>query len=322
MIGTHLVNHTRHAGLYSDSTLHVIGVVSNPQRYQSRYRLAREWINQMRQTSNVALYLVEAAYGDRKHELTDPDNDNELQVRVFSEEWIKESMINLAARSLLPPNWKYIAWVDCDVFFRRPDWALETIHQLQHYKIVQPWEDCSDLGPHGNILHHHKSIGSLVAKGIRRQRLPLEPYAFGHPGYAWACTRFFWENTQGLMDFAILGSGDHHMATAMINDVFTSVHAGMTSGFKEKCVDWQYRATRITQSKIGYVPGVIEHGFHGSKKNRFYRERWQILIDHKYDPKIDLYYDHQGLVSLYRRPDLQHAIHEYNRSRQEDSIDV
>ena len=31
--------------------------------------------------------------------------------------------------------------------FRRDDWAMATLHALQHYDVVQPWSDAYDLGP-------------------------------------------------------------------------------------------------------------------------------------------------------------------------------
>ncbi len=319
----HLVNHVRNNHqLQSDSTLYVVGVISNPVRYHSRYRLAREWITAMERTTNVNVVMVESIIGDRIHEVTDKENPRHLQLRTHSELWTKENQINLGVRHLLPRDWKYMAWIDCDIFFDNPDWAVETIHALQTRHVVQPWQDCVDLGPHGTILDTHKSFGSLNAQGVRRQKKPHEPYRFGHPGFVWACDRYFWENVGGLIDFAILGSADHHMACAMVNEVFTSMHDGMSKEFKYLCQEWQRKAFRVTQGHIGYVPGMIRHKFHGPKKRRYYRERWQILVDHDYNPTQHLYYDAQGVVQLQRSMHgLEAAIRRYNRSRFEDSIE-
>lgn len=322
MLGTHLVNHLLKPFVRNETTLHVIGVISNPCRYQARYRLAREWLKAMEATSHVQVYLVETAFGDRFHEIREEMNPRHLGLRNQSPIWIKESMINLGVKYLLPRSWQYLAWVDCDVFFKNPNWALDTLHELQHRPIIQPWQDCIDLGPRGEILEVHRSFGYIIANHIRRQRKPGEPYRFGHPGFAWATRRDFWEATQGLMDFAILGSGDHHMATALVNEVDTSVHNRMSSGFKRKCHEWQKKAFRACQGNVGYLPNIIEHRFHGSKKKRYYRERWEILVQHGYDPYEHLSYDSQGLVKLLNQEPLERAIHDYNLSREEDSIDV
>ncbi len=318
---SHIVNQIHHPTLIRHNTLHVIGVISNVVRYHSRYRLFREWVKSMEATPHVKVYTVEVAFGDRHFEVTEEGHPHHLRLRVKSPIWLKENTINLGVKHLLPRDWKYLCWSDCDVFWRDPNWAQEALHQLQHADIIQPWQDCIDLGPSGTILEKHVSFCSLIARGMRRQKKPGEPYCFGHPGFAWACTRAFWEATQGLLDCAILGSADHHMACSLVNEVSTSMHEKMSDSFKRRAKEWQYRAHRHSHGIVGYVPTLIEHRFHGSKKKRFYRERWQILVDNEYCPDRDLTYDEQGLITLIGKPKLAREIHRYNLSRCEDSID-
>lgn len=314
----HIVNQIHNHGVRESNVLHVVGVISNPARWHSRYRLARQWQEQMRAARGVELHMVETAFGDRHHEVTGPED---LQLRTKSEAWIKESMINLGVRDLLPKDWRYVAWVDADVEFRDPNWAQETIHQLQHHAVVQPWQHCADIGSGGNILATHTSFGFMRQTGERMQKSAKEPYRNAHTGYAWACTREFWESVGGLIDFAILGSGDHHMAWAMIGDVDVSIPKVNSPSFFRRAHEWQSRATRVTNTQVGFTPGRIEHAFHGPKKRRFYQERWQILAQHGYDPDTDLIHDSQGLVQLVGKPGLEHAIGQYNRARSEDSVD-
>ncbi len=315
----HIVNQVQNHQLRSDNTLHVIGVVSNPVRYHSRYRLARQWQEAMEATPNVKTYTVEAAFGDRHHEVTE-QKDGHLQLRTKSEIWIKENMINLGVRHLLPRDWKYVAWVDADVFFREPHWAQETLHALQHFSIVQPWQQCADLGHHGNILDTHQSIGYLSQLGKLKPRGQSYPHG-GHSGFAWAATRDFWEQVTGLMDFCILGSADHHMALACLGEDDLRVSGKVEQGFFRRCVEWKNRATKITHNQIGYVHGRIEHSFHGPKRRRYYADRWKILVDNNYNPDTDLMYDAQGMIQLVGKPNLEAAIRKYNRSRYEDSIE-
>lgn len=316
----HLVSHVKNPALVNDNTLHVIGVVSNPMRWNSRYRIFREWAKAMETTPNVKLHIVETAFGDRQFEVTQAGNPRHLQLHTDSHIWIKENMINLGVRYLLPKNWNYVAWIDADVFFDKPGWALETIHQLQHFNVVQPWQNCLDLGFRGGVMQMFDSFGYVDQCGHRKQRHPSEPYKYAHSGFAWACTRAFWEATQGLMDFAILGSGDHHMAWAMLNEVDATIHRGMTSGFFRECHAWQAKAIRFSGLEVGYIPGFIKHSFHGAKVNRKYRERWAILEHFKFDPEKDLAYDTQGLLRLIGKPSLEKAIRKYNLERNEDSI--
>lgn len=316
----HLVNHIQNSQLINSNTLHVIGVVSNPMRFHSRYRIFREWMKAMENTPNVKLYIVETAFGDRDFEITEKNNPRHLRLHTNSHIWTKENTINLAARYLLPKDWKYVAWIDGDVFFDKEGWALETIHQLQHFNVVQPWSECLDLNFHGGVMQTFKSFGYVDQCGHRKQMHPNEPYTYAHSGMAWAVTRAFWEATCGLMDFSILGSADHHMAFGTIGNVVNTIHKGMHANFFKRCVEWQFRAIRFSGMEVGYVPGFIKHKFHGKKVNRKYRERWQILIHFKFDPDADLDYDTQGLYRLVGKPGLEKAIRHYMLERNEDEI--
>jgi hypothetical protein len=274
----------------------------------------------MEKTPCVKVYVVETAFGDRNHEVTENNNPNHLQLRTNQEIWHKESMINVAER-LLPRDWKYLSWCDTDVFWPDSNWAQEALQQLQHYHVVQPWKDCLDLGFYGTVLQHFQSFCYVSRTGQPIQWFPAQPYKYAHSGFAWACTRYFWENTRGLLDAGLLGSSDHHMAAALIGKVKNSIHDSMPDGFKKRCYDWQRDAFRVTNGQLGFVPTRIEHKFHGKKANRKYRERWQILIKHNFDPDKDLGHDAQGLIQLNGKPALLGDCREYFNQRNEDSID-
>lgn len=317
----HLVSHIKNHHLVSDNTLHVIGVIENPMRYHSRYRLFREWYKAMLETPNVKVYVVEIAYGDRHFEVTEKCNPQHLQLHSRQPIWHKESMINLAVKRLFPKDWKYMCWSDCDIFFDHKGWALETIHQMQDYSVVQPWSDALDLGFHGRVLKHFKSFCYQHQRGVPKQTHPSQPYEYAHSGFCWAARRDFYESVQGLMDFSILGSADHHMAFALINQVDRTVKQGMHKNFFRLCEEWEYRAYRHTNGHLGYVPGFIKHKHHGPKAKRYYRERWDILISNHYDPIVDLVHDTQGLVKLVGKPHLIHECRKYMLSRHEDSTE-
>lgn len=317
----HIVNQITKPHLVQDTTLHVIGVISNTSRYHSRYRLYRRWAEHMEGLPHVKAYTVEAAFGDRHHEVTEVGHLRHHQVRTRSEIWCKESLINLGVRHLLPTSWRYVAWVDCDVEFRDPSWALETMHQLQHFAVVQPWQNALDLGPHGNVMQTFSSFGYRYQQGGQMQAKATDPYPYGHCGFAWACTRAFWEAAGGLVDHAILGSADHHMAWACVGKVEQTIYGGISVGYGRRLREWQARASRASRGEVGYVPGRIEHSFHGAKRKRGYQTRWQILLRHGYDPDRDLVHDEQGLVQLVGKHGLEREIAKYNLSRHEDSID-
>lgn len=299
--------------------LYVIAVISNPVRYESRYRLYREFV-QRTEDAGAIVYTVEMAFGDRPHEVTQGDNPRHIQLRSEFELWHKENMINIGL-SRLPVDAEYVAWIDADISFSRPDWVKETIEQLQHYDFVQMFSHAQDLGP------RYEPIGD-VHKGFMFQFYneksrfnPGGNYQEGHPGYAWAARRSALNAVGGLMDAAMLGSADRHMAAALIGQGEKTYHAGVHPKYKHMVAEWQRRAVARVKSNVGYVAGTIYHHYHGSKANRHYQSRWKILVDHQFDPAEDLFRDTQGLWQLEtERSALRDAIRRYFRSRHEDDI--
>jgi len=103
---------------------------------------------------------------------------------------------------------------------------------------------------------------------------------YWHPGYAWAITRKAYEKIGGIYDKGVLGSGDSIMALSFIN----------------------------------------KSGIHGSKVNRQYTERWQILIRHQYSPIHHLTYDSFGILIPTEQfsEEFKNDIMDYFKERKED----
>ncbi len=301
--------------------LHVIAVVSNPIRWKSRIDLYRAFEAHML-ASGVQLTTVECAYGERPFELGGMPGVNHVRVRANSLLWIKEPLINIGL-SRLPPDWQYAAWIDADITFRRADWAAETVHALQQYPVVQPWSDCLDLGPNGELMETHRAFCRLVHEGETLSQGPNAkpgPYRFGHPGYAWAARRDFLEATGGLLETAGLGAADHHMALGLVGRAADSIPRGIHPNYRADVMRWEKRALGPAQRGISTVDGVIEHSFHGSKPRRQYVDRWSILIDEQYDPIDDTKRNTWGVLELAgNKPRLQHRIDQYFRQRNEDA---
>ena len=306
--------------------LYVVTVISNPVRYKTRYRLYRQFAKQMKD-SGVPFYTIEMAFANRPFEVTSAENPCHIQVRSDQELWHKENLLNLAIEKL-PPEAKYVAWVDADVMFTRPDWAEETVQQLQHYKVVQMFSHAQDLGPnfepmqlHAGFVYNYLNFGQKEFQDL----CPDERVSNvnGHPGYCWAARRETLEALGGLIDFAILGSADHNMAKALLGLVHTTFFKGMTQGYKARLLAWQALADKHVAQDIGYVPGTIIHYWHGKKKDRGYDTRWKILASNKIDPDTHLFKDDQGLIRIHETNiGLRDDLRRYFRSRNEDSVDV
>ncbi len=303
--------------------LHVIAAVSNTRRFRSRYALYDKFRDHVHRSQDVArLTTVELVFGDRAQYVTAAhENFRHVQVRSRHELWHKENLINIGIQHL-PDDWKYVAWIDADVEFLDPRWAIETIQKLQHNQFVQMFETAIDLGPCGQSLKVHNSFVSQYLKGAEFKT----GYSDWHPGFAWAARREAIDQVGGLIDVGILGSGDRHMACGLIGQAPQSYSAELTDDYKNAVLRWQTRAEDHVKRDIGYVNGTLLHAWHGKKRDRRYSDRWKILERNQFSPVTDLKRDWQGLWALEvetpRQMQLRDEIRAYFRARNEDSIDL
>lgn len=347
--------HTKHDAELPE-TLHIIVPLSNYVPWATRYELFFRCMKHLESLPNVAVYVVEVALGQRPFVCTQANNPRHLQLRTHMMLWHKESMVNAGIRRLLPPNWKYVAWCDADLQFLNTNVAADTIHALQHWNVVQMFRSVCNLGPEGEILlPTYESFGYKFVEsgGIYAPKLTPRSAAqcaekpegnpeygppssssathyvaakdYWHPGFAWACTRRAYEEgmRDGLIDFAILGSGDDHMAKALVGVVSESYHGSASEGYKKACDLWQERALSVINRNLGYVKGTIVHGYHGRFADRKYVERWSVLTQTGFDPYVDLHRCGVSGLSMLadekRHHRLRDLIRQYFLQRNEDS---
>jgi hypothetical protein len=306
-----------------------------------RYKLYQAFEKMVADAGGI-LYTIELATRDRHFEVTQAGNPQSIQLRSPAILWHKENLANIATRNL-PADAEYVALIDADVQFVRPDWVQETLHQLQIYRVVQMWNHAIDLGPDFQPIAQcsslffnygrNKTILQPLAKG--RQTAQARPaateqgmnYQGGagmlHTGYAWAWRRSALSDVGGFGDIGILGSGDRHMAYGLIGEVDRSFPTGIAESYKAYWRTWQARAQEHIKRKVGTVAGTILHYWHGSKQHRRYQDRWKILVDDKYEYLQDLTYDFQGVLELNERnTKLRDDVIAYFAVRNEDSTDL
>ncbi len=301
-----------------EDKLHVIIVISNPCEYGTRYKLANEFIKRMENEHSleVELYVVELAYGEQKHYVAKKNNKKHLQLRTDTAPlWHKENMINIGIDKLLPKDWKAVAWIDADIEFTSASWVSDTLKILNGYKdIVQLFSHSIDMDKNEDAMSIFTSFGFQHENGKKYGGAGVN---FWHPGFAWAMTRKAYERVGGLYELSILGSGDHNMAQSLIKNGKNSVNNLVTDEYKNSVISWQNKANGL---RLGYVPGVIRHYFHGSKKNRKYSERWQILVNNKYNSELHVTKNSDGLLipTKYCPKELLDDIMNYFKERNED----
>ncbi len=279
----------------------------------------------MNTSPNVVLHAGELAYGDRPFEVTGND-PNDVQLRTSHELWHKENILNTVIQRF-PSGWKYGAIVDADFTMTRGDWALEAIHQLQHYDFVQLFSTYSDLSAEQRPYRIMPGFAWCHLNGAAHEKKRAGngyPYGSGAKspgatGGAWAFRREAFDAVGGLLDVCILGSADWHMAFGLAGRVNTAPESTRCSqGYVEAVRRWQERA-QVVRGNIGYVENHAIHHFHGSKVFRAYGDRWKILRDNNFDPATDIVRDWQGIWQLAgNKPRLRDEIRRYFRERNED----
>jgi hypothetical protein len=296
-----------------ENTLHVIVVISNPCLYATRYKLFNEFIRRLDDEEHVQLYVVEMIYPGQKYIITQKNNKQHLQLFTEVPIWHKENMINMGVK-LFPSNWKAMAWIDADIEFENNNWALDTLKILNGSKdIVQLFSHCVDMDKDESTMNMFSSFGFNFCKN---KKYTTKGFDYWHPGYAWAITRKSYEKIGGLYDKGILGSGDNIIALSVINKVHTFLNYNYHADYKQSMLEYQVKAKTL---RLGYVPGIIRHYYHGSKKNRKYTERWQILMKYQYSPNLHLTYDNGILIPTPNFPqEFKEDIMTYFKERKED----
>jgi glycosyltransferase involved in cell wall biosynthesis len=198
--------------------------------------------------------------------------------------WMKEKLINVGIK-MISEDWKYVAWIDADITFLNPDWVQDTIEALQTNDVVQMFRTAVNLGPNNEAIKIDRGFGYMHADS-GTPYVKTDKYGHWHPGYAWACTRkAFRAMGSSLLDWAILGSGDRHMAMAWIGRVLDSCPGTIHMNYKIMLMEYQHKCQKI---KLSYVPGTILHHWHGRFEDRKYKERWDVLVRHAFDPITDV----------------------------------
>ena len=304
------------------ATLHVACAYSNPLRWRTRRVLMNDFRRHMQSSANVALHVGELAYGGRPFEVTGEDA-GDVQLRTSHELWHKENILNTVIQRF-PANWQYGAIIDADFHMTRRDWALEAVHQLQHFDFVQLFSSYADL----NANHQpYRIMPSFAWKYLNGSKSAAGGYGYGvygngspgATGGAWAFRRSAFDAVGGLLDVCILGSADWHMAFGLAGIASSAAETTRCSqGYVEAVRRWQQRAAAIRRN-IGCVENHAVHHFHGSKVFRAYGDRWKILRDHDYNPATDIVRDWQGIWQLAgNKTKLRDDIRGYFRARNED----
>lgn len=119
----------------------------------------------------------------------------------------------------------------------------------------------------------------------------------GYTGFAWAGRINVLQSMNGFFDFGIVGGSDALMAHAFYCHFDEKIKPYYykdrfppgSSLFRNAFHDWSTTACKVVDGQVGYVNGIVQHLWHGSKENRQYQSRFLILAKNKFDPKNHIY---------------------------------
>lgn len=257
----------------------------------------------------VDLFTIEASYNG---ESVVPNAT--MRIRCGEEHlmWQKERMLNLLLDEL-PPKYDTVAWLDGDILFMDPRWAMKAEKLLEQYSVIQ-------LFSNG---HHLDALGCVFLSGSscvrhRKEKADSESVRGGFSGFAWAARRDVLLG--GFYDAHIVGANDYLMYLGWNGEEHHNIDEVFSPAAQLHLRAWSADAYRQVQGDCGYLKGDIVHLYHGSLNDRRYRRRCRVLLDNAFDPETDIAIDANGLWRFASdKPRLRHGIRRYFRSRREDS---
>lgn len=244
--------------------------------------------------------------------------------------WQKERLLNHGLQ-FLPRDCRYVAWVDCDVWFSDPDWPEQTIAALESWPLVQmyryvvyapPAPQPTSFGA-GTDWARQPGIAHGVADGKTFQdciqtvllRQPGTPST----GMAWAARRE-WMATHGWFDAAIIGGGDTALVGAAYGqpEIVAALHH-MNAHQRAVYYPWAAQFHRGTRGRVAHLLGTLLHLWHGDLRDRQPGQRHVGLEPFAFDPLRDLVIAPSGAWRWATdKPDLHAYLMRYFASRRED----
>ena len=232
--------------------------------------------------------------------------------------WHKERLLNLLIRKL-PSRYTKVAWIDADILFPDSRWFQWTSELLDTYDLIQLYDRIEQRDNDGQPIAELVGLAAYVSSG--------KPHPFNFdlsrtwPGLAWAAKRQFLA-THGLFDTMIVGGADTYMSIAAYGQVGTEWHLNLLAPkLREAWSTWAAPFYRDIQGRVGFVPTPVIQLGHGTRMNRRYVDRMQILTTYDFDPKSDIAPDEHGVWQWATHKPLLHcAVRDYFQARREDTF--
>jgi hypothetical protein len=285
------------------------------------------------------LLTVEWAPNGR-FELDTGDADILVQLGGGDVMWQKERLLNLGV-ARLPPSCRHLAWLDCDILFENSEWARQALRRLDDTSLVhlydrvaylaaQPIDGVAGVGDWRDLPVEFVRVGYAAA--ICDSRDGARPVAaddletfrrMPSNGFAWAARRELLTRNP-LLDVWICGGGDSAYVLSATGRVeWVVAQHRLTRAHAEHLLPRAAALEAEVSRRVGFMPGMIAHLWHGEFRYRRHRARHEILASHGYDPVSFLRVADSGVWSWGSvPPSLPLAVTDYFRGRKEDIVEA
>jgi glycosyltransferase involved in cell wall biosynthesis len=240
--------------------------------YNNDWRQKRNFIKFLEQWKdyydNLIVGIVD--YGDIDFEI--PCEKVIIEGDINKKIWSKEILINKIVEKI---DTDYILWIDGDIIYEDLSWLNNLDDVIGDNDFVQLFETINYLGENDEVLESHRSIASDKSNNV--DHLLSKGYK---PGGSWM-TRTRLLKTKPLFEKMLVGGGDTILAYALFG-----VEEGWTLRKVKEGSNEVYEGAKkwiadFGKKKIGYLPVMINHLYHGDLKDRNYNDRYVKLSGYK-----------------------------------------
>lgn len=275
--------------------MQIIAVHFNP----CRYKKLQDNLLATIEASAYKIDVVELVYDDDEQQI--PGSHVVHASRKDQVLWHKESLINIGMSLSDDPN---VCWIDGDVVFESREWAAKTEAKLEHYAVVQPFDQCAPFD-----LECSEIFPSFAAVyQVRRN-----PTWHAKPGYAFA-----WRRSIGqLPDLGICGGGDLLTWIACSGWWSHPLLTLFAPAWRTMILSQSIQFSLATAEDIGVAYNRLYYMAHGSHTNRRYNERYTVLNNMDFDPSKHLERRDNGLWA-WTDTTFNDAMLDYFQRRQDD----
>lgn len=246
-------------GATTSKDMAICFVVFNPAQTK-RLLMNYYYVRSKFQLQGLPVFTLELVYEGRQPEIQDA-----FHVHSNSYMFHKENLYRLLLKKI-PKQYKKLAFLDADVFFKDPSWYEKTSKLLDTHDIVQPFETA-----HWLDLTYTET--QLTRKSVVCNT--KEAWSFDyHPGFAWAMRRK-WYKHNGFFDYALSGSGDTLSTAVWLKKQFPKNFQSLPKAIRKVYEDYK---KNLKAPKVTYLKEMdIYHLYHGARVNRQYAERHKFL---------------------------------------------